>query len=136
MMPGQWKGPPHQPSQDGLTDNKGQDVALFGEQPAHYAATESREWNQDWVWPMQRAEHCATQDRGCVLVVEPAEQAVHGHGLQCDLLQNTEGEVTKQAVRVNKMRGRATKRAKRSANEHESGNENREDKSRAARSGP
>ena len=115
VVPGDGEGPKDEGAEDGLAEDERKNVVVAGEEPAHGGAAEECEGNQDRVGPVQCGEKQAADDGCDVGAWECAEQAVHRHGLQGELLQRAKSEIADEAARLDEVRGQTMQCAERDA---------------------
>jgi hypothetical protein len=113
VMPGDGESPKDEGAENGLAEDERKNVAVAGEKPAHGRAAKQGEWNKDGVGPVQCGEEQAAEDGCDVGAWECAKQAVHGHGLQGDLLQRAKSEIADEAARLDEVRGQTMQSAQR-----------------------
>src|SRR5271170_1230730 len=96
-MPRHGKNPPHKRAQNGLAYRKRDDVAFSREKPAHRRATDKSQRNEYRIWPVQPGKNGAGEQRAEARGLECIEKPVRQIGIQCNLLQEAECEVSEEA---------------------------------------
>ena len=134
-MPGDGESPEDESAKDGLAKDERKNVALAGEEPAHGRAAKQCQRNEDGVGPMKGREKQASNDGCDIGAGECAEQAVHGHGLQRDLLQRAKSEISDEAMRLDEVSGQAMQSSEGDAYTNQSNDEDKKDRSGELRGG-
>src|SRR5438445_9656196 len=104
-MPRERKRPPSQSAKKSLAQHQRKNVAFASEQPTHHDSPDECKRNQHGVGPVQRSKEQATCKSGRLAAPESLQQAVHGYGLQSDLLQKAEGKVSSKALWLQEVSG-------------------------------
>src|SRR6266581_3381682 len=100
VMPGERKRPPNKSAKKSLAQHQRKNVAIASEQPTHHGSPDECKRHQHGVGPVQRSKQQATCESGHLAAPQSLQQAVHGYGLQSDLLQKAEGKVSSKALRL------------------------------------
>jgi len=136
VVPGDGESPKDEGAENRLTEDERKNVVVAGEEPAHSRAAKQGEWNEDGVGPVQCGEEQASDDGCDVGAGEGAEQAVHRHGLQGDLLQSAKSEISDETLRLDKVRGQTMQSAERNAHANQGGDKGKKNRSGELRRGP